>query len=125
MGNLSWPLLTRRANKGSPRPFHGIKYLGAIYLLRPLSPPSAPPLLLPSSIFLSALLFSSGRRRPRWDFSSAKERSFSRRKSFWTCKYERNPNSINFIDFKPWWLNLWIFLFFSTLRYVYIVLYVT
>jgi len=35
-GNLSRPsLLTRRANKGEiPRPFRGIKYLGAIYLLR-------------------------------------------------------------------------------------------
>lgn len=52
-GNLSRPsLLTRRANKGEiPRPFRGIKYLGAIYLFRSFL--SAPPLSRPRPLLLS------------------------------------------------------------------------
>lgn len=53
-GNLSRPsLFTRRANKGEiPRPFRGIKYLGAIYLLRSfLSVPSLPRSSISSSFF--------------------------------------------------------------------------
>lgn len=103
---ISRPLLTRRANKGEiPRPFRGIKYLGAIYLLRSLSLslsfpsvsfllspyPSLPfftsfsfacPLpsrsfLLPLSLFLLPLL---SRRRPRWDFIVVKRSSHDTRR---------------------------------------------
>ena len=66
--NLSRPsLLTRRANKGEiPRPFRGIKYLGAIYLLRSFL--SAPSFSYP--FFFLFLLPLSRRRRP--DFTAEK-----------------------------------------------------
>lgn len=68
-GNLSRPsLLTRRANKGEiARPFRGIKYLGAIYLLRSFL--SAPPSSC-SRFFFLFLLPLSRRRRP--DFTAEK-----------------------------------------------------
>jgi len=75
-GNLSRPsLLTRRANKGEiPRPFRGIKYLGAIYLLRSFLSTLSPPFALSSSFFSYPYL----RRRP--DFTAEKRSSLPKRR---------------------------------------------
>lgn len=76
MGNLSCPLLTRRANKGSLGLSTGLNISGQFTSFDLLSspvprPPPAPSFRLPvSSLLLLALLFPSERRRPRRDFSA-------------------------------------------------------